>query len=364
MRIGIFGQHGCQEVGRLILVSLLNAVCLVGSASSQGENKGPAPSQSGHDPSKFEPSFVLSPSLSWINTTQNQTQFGGTTMVSSVRSRGFCDQRTRQFGVVGNASDSSTSNAGAAATVLADNDVRADALMGLGFGGGASPKLTQNYLSADADFFTNNGIGIGLQQEVAVNYQRYLRPCLSVLKPQRLFSSVSAGIGYINERLYATTSRVGSTVVPLSAQMSYIVTNIGQAPKLIISAQAGYTPLLNDMHGYQAYINGSVQIPTRFPFLTVSLNESDLYMNNAPTGYKRNYESGSIQLTLSFGGSTNTNGRTPGACYTADTLSHLYCYDQVASSECSPPSVFRPGGKCSASAIGPLNHPAPPDENR
>ena len=176
---------------------------------------------------------------------------------------------------------------------------------------------------------------------------------------QRFFASVSAGAGFVDQRLYATSSKVNSMVIPLSGQFSYILTNPKQPPKLIFSLQGGYTPLPNDMHAYQADINTSFQIPTRWPFLTLSINEMDFYMNNAPGGFKRNYQSGSVQLTLSFGGSTNTPPATPGACYTADTLNHLYCYDQIAASECSAPSVFRPGGRCSAAGIGPAVSPPP-----
>ena len=298
----------------------------------------------------WDRSFLVSPSISWVTTTQNQSQEGGMSLLSFVKSRSFCDRKTIQYGLLGSASDSNTSSSSGPSIVLASNDLHADGLVG--FGGSHSGDtqhidVTRNYLSAYSDMFMNNSLGIGLQQAYAINYQRYLSPCVSVMKPERFFSSVAAGLGYVNQRLYSTSARTDSAVAPLSAQMSYVITNLGQAPKMIVSAQGGYTPFLNKLHAYQAYANVSLQIPTRFPFLTVSLNEMDLYMNNAPASFKRNYESGSFQLTFSLGRSTNTNPKYPGACYTADTLSHLYCYDQVAASECSPPSVFRPGARCS-----------------
>ncbi len=289
-------------------------------------------------------------------------------MVSTVRSRAFCDSNTIQAGLVGSASNSITSSPGTQSTTLVNDDVRADGLFGILGKRSDDPgsiSLTRNYLSIDADFFINNSLGIGLQQEYAVTYQRYLRPCESTLKGQRFFASVGAGVGYMNQRLYATTGKVNSAVIPLSAQFSYILTNIGQAPKMLFSAQISFVPLLNDTHAYQANANVTVQIPTRFKFLNFSISEMDFYMNNAPRGFKRNYQSGSVQLTFSWGGTVINNppdSRIPGACYTADTLSHLYCYDQVASSECSPPSIFRPRAKCSAPGIGPLNQP-PHSEN-
>ncbi len=309
------------------------------------------------DDAKPKASFVIAPSLSWVTSTQDQTQEGGTALLSVVKSRSFCDKNTRQAGVVGTASNSNTTPSSGPSTLLSSNDVRAEALFGFAGEHSENPEhidITQNYFSGYADMFINNSLGIGLQQVYTVNYQRYLTRCLSVQSPQRFFASLTAGAGFINERLYQTTDKVNSAVIPISGQFSYILTKpkqpaaTGQPLKIIFSAQAGYTPLLNDMHAYQAYANGSFQFPTGLSWLTISLNEMDIYMNNAPAGFKRNYQSGSIQLAFSFGGSSNTNPEYPGACYTADALNHLYCYDQVAASECSPPGVFRPGGRCSA----------------
>jgi hypothetical protein len=313
---------------------------------------------------KLEPSGAISPSVSWVTSTQNQTLMGGSALISGVKSRSYCDVRTRQVGVVGSASDSITSSTGTTSTVLASNDIRADGLFG--FAGNKTDNAnrehidtTKNYFSVDADFFMNNSVGIGLQQQYAANYTRYIRACSSVQGSQRFFASLSVGAGFVDERLYATTNRLNSMVIPVSGQFSYILTNPKQPPKLIFSLQGGYAPLPNDPHAYQADINASLQIPTRWPALTLAINEMDFYMNNAPTGFRRNYQSGSFQLTVSFGGSTNTPPAAAGACYTADTLNHLYCYDQIAASECSPPSVFRPNARCSAAAEGPEATPAP-----
>lgn len=350
----------------LIMMALTtNTASFAGQSLIEGAVNDSDSAQSRAQDSKaaksFEPSFVISPSITWITGTQDQTQWAGSTMLSTVRSSTFCSADTRQFGVIGNASDSRTESSGSSPTLIVSNDLRADFLTGI-FGRSAKAgglKLTRNFFSTEADVFINNGLGIGLQQEYVANYQRYLRPCVSVTEKERLFGSITAGIGGVIERLYSTSSTIKSAVLPVSAQGSYIVSNKSNQPKVLLSAEVGYMPLLNDLHAYQVYGNASLQVPTKLSFLSISFNEMDLYMNNAPTGHKRNYQSGSFQLIFAWGGSVSTPATEEGACYTADTLNHLYCYDHIANSECAPPSVFRPLAQCAASAQPLERHPKP-----
>ena len=300
---------------------------------------------------------AVSPSVALIDGTKKQQLYTGTALLSEVKSGFYCDARTRQIGVLGTASDSRTKSETTPATVLVSDEASVDFLGGT-FGhehyDEANPKnkdalLTQNFLALDADYFVNNSLGIGLQQEYTIEYQRYLRSCKPRIAPHYFFSSVGAGVGYANQRLYKTSSHTQSAIIPLSGQFSYIWPNGKRAPKAILSAQIGYTPFLSDLSAYQIYENASLQLPTQWRHLTVSLTQMDLYVNNAPTGFKRNYQSGGIQFTLS-----NATPPPPstsvlsGACYTADHASHLYCYDAIGQSACVPPSVFRANAHCSS----------------
>lgn len=307
----------------------------------------------------WDQSYAVSPSLSWIATTQNQTNYGGSALASVVGSREYCDGKTQQIGILGTASNSDTSTPGSASTLIASDDVHADYMRGIGRNsdaGHGNIGVTQNYLSGFADVFVNNSLGIGLQQQYAGNYERYLRGCRSV-EPKKnqatqFFPSVTVGLGFMDQRLYKTTAHMESVIVPVAAQFTLIKRKPNKPPLWFASVQAGYTPTPNDMHAYQASANGTFTVLTPFKNLTLSVGELDVYMNNAPTGFKRNYQSGNVQLNFAWSHTSNPNinpssPEFPGACYTADTLNHLYCYDQVQQSECSAPSVFRLGARCS-----------------
>jgi hypothetical protein len=300
---------------------------------------------------------AVSPSVALISGTKKQQLYTGSAILSDVRSAFYCDARTRQIGVLGSASDSRTKSETTPATVLVSDEAGVDFLSGMPGHqkyDDTNPKnkdamLTQNFLALSADYFLNNSLGIGLQQEYTLEYQRYLRSCKPGTTPHRFFSSVGVGIGYANQRLYKTPSTVQSVITPLSGQFSYIWPNGKRAPKAILSAQIGFTPFPSDLGAYQIYENASLQLPTQWRHLTISLTQMDLYVNNAPTGFKRNYQSGGIQFTISNATPPPpTAGAVSGACYTADRASHLYCYDAFSQSACVPPSVFRASAHCSA----------------
>jgi hypothetical protein len=244
---------------------------------------------------------------------------------------------------------------------------------------------TSNYFGLGADFFGNNSLGLGLQQTYTVNYQRYLKKCddykdvedakeaqrnesIATNKPaplrtkdSRFFASVGIGAGYMNQRLYLTQGKLSAAVLPLSAQFSYLQGKTsGIPPKLRWYAQLGYMPVLTDLHAYQLGAIAGLLIPTPLRWLTVNLTETDLYMNNAPAGFKRNYQNGSISFIF-------TAPRPPpkvptpyvpqnakGACYGGDKLARLYCYDDVTSDVCTPPSLFRASQHCASAGTGAL----------
>jgi hypothetical protein len=114
--------------------------------------------------------------------------------------------------------------------------------------------------------------------------------------------------------------------------------------------------VLNVLRAYQLSAIAGLQIPTQYRWLTVTLTESDLYMNNAPTGFKRNYQNGSVALTFTFPKPPKKveNPALPesdtGACYAPDKLSRLYCYDEVTADACAPPNLFRRKQVCSSAS--------------
>jgi hypothetical protein len=83
-------------------------------------------------------------------------------------------------------------------------------------------------------------------------------------------------------------------------------------------------------------------------------------MNNAPTGFKRNYQNGTVSALITFPAppAKQSNPLVPastlGACYGGDKLARLYCYDEVTADACAPPSMFRASQRCTSSASGSL----------
>jgi hypothetical protein len=113
------------------------------------------------------------------------------------------------------------------------------------------------------------------------------------------------------------------------------------------------------MHAYQVSAIAGLQIPTRYPWLTFNLSDSDLYMNNAPAGFKQNYQNGTVSAVFTFPANPPkiSNPAIPpkdkGACYGGDKLARLYCFDEVTIDACMAPNIFRREQKCSSSGIVP-----------
>jgi hypothetical protein len=323
----------------------------------------------------LENALILAPNIGWTTGTQQQTVLGGSALLSTVRSATYCDPRLMQFGMVALASDSTTTKLGGTPTYLDSNDVRFDATFGV-FG----KDTTKSYLGAGADFFENNSLGVGLQEIYAGKYQYYFRKCpnpkqkpdptLAQVPPQRWFGSVGIGAGFMRQRLYATPNDLNAAVLPLTAQVSflqYIAKNppvpapaggkkadVGkrQPPALVWYFIAGYMPTLTDSHAYQLSAIAGVQIPTRIPRLKISFSDSDLYMENTPTGHRRNYQNGTVSLVFSISSKvSDADADKPGACYGGDKLQRLYCYDYVTSDACAPPNLFRRNAVCSSPTL-------------
>jgi hypothetical protein len=313
------------------------------------------------DADSFAKALTLAPNIGWTTGTQQQTVLGGSALLSAVRSQSYCDPNLLQLGVVATASDSTTTKLGGNPTYLDSNDVRFDLTRGV-FGN----QTTKSYLGAAVDFFENNSLGVGLQQIYGAKYQYYFTRCPDVKPakepPHRWFASVGIGAGYMRQRLYVTANNLNVAVLPLTAQVSFLQYvskkppvpappgSKKQPPALLWYFLAGYMPALTDSHAYQLSATAGVQIPTRIPNLKINFSDSDLYMENAPPGHRRNYQNGSVSLVFSIGSKSTSDPDQLGACYGGDKLQRLYCYDEVTSDACSPPNLFRPGGRCSSPA--------------
>lgn len=318
---------------------------------------------------------TIAPSMSWTTGTQTQTISGGSMLLSDVRTISYCDPKMIQFGLAPNASDTSTTKLTGPTTNLDNNDLKLNAT---GVANTSADKQDGNryargYVSAGAEFFGNNSLGIGLQQAYTADYQFYLRKCRNdtaselaakgkknktETKP-RVFASLGIGAGYMDQRLYATQNKLNAAILPLTAQFSFLESSAtGIPPKYIFYGLLGYVPVLTDLHAYQLGATAGLQIPTKFRWMTVNLTETDLYMNNAPTGFKRNYQNGTVSFVFSV---PQTPAKVPnmalpesakGSCYGGDKLARLYCYDDVTADACAPPNIFRAKQHCTSAGVG------------
>ncbi len=330
-------------------------------------------------PQSLSTAATIAPSLSWTTGTQKQMILGGSALLSVVHAESYCDPHALQFGIAADASNTSTQKLGGTPVLLDNNDLNANVMRGV-FGArkkadGAESTDTHHYLGVDSDLFINNSLGIGLQQIYAAEYQYYFAKCNEgdavnrkkrtavdpkKLTNERLFASAGFGAGFMDQRLYSTPNTVQEAVLPISAQVSYLMgKETGKPPKLIWYGIVKFLPVPANMHAYQLSILGSLQIPTPYRWLTLSLNENDLYMNNAPTGHKRNYQNGTVSFVFSYprkqpkqsGSKPSPDPNAPvsvtGACFGGDKLARLYCYDDVTIDECSAPNMFRSDMRCS-----------------
>jgi hypothetical protein len=341
-------------------VSML-VMSLVATTSMAQVNNAAAQAATPNVSSDAEPSFqkglTLAPTIGWTTGTQEQTILGGSTLLSAVRSKSYCDPGLRQFGLAASASDTTTKKLGGTPTYLDNNDVTLDATRS------ASGRVdTRGYLGVGADFFGNNSLGIGLQEVYQAKYQHYFTPCPTDGQSRRWFASAGIGAGFLRQRLYATTDKLNAAVLPLTAQFSYLQGGgKGKPPALFWYFLAGYMPALTDSHAYQLSGIAGVQVSTAIPRLKINFSDSDLYIQNAPTGHRRNYQNGTVSLVFSIASKPPGPTSAPdqnGACYGGDKLQRIYCYDQVTQDACAPPNMFQLGGFCSLGSVG-LRAPQP-----
>lgn len=118
----------------------------------------------------------------------------------------------------------------------------------------------------------------------------------------RFFPSVGVNFGVVDQRLYFTSAKVYSIILPLSTQATYVFVGDGDKspPRAILSGQVQYTPFLDAFHAYQVYENATLLFPTAWKAVTIFLSQSDYHVNNAPNPDKRNYQTETIQLNFSF----------------------------------------------------------------
>lgn len=353
---------------RTSFVSLITVYSMLSSAST-GE------AQDATNDKYFQPAISVAPSLAYAMGTTKQQVFGGSALISEVHSTSYCDNGLIQFGIAASSSDTTTTSATGTVTSIDENDLAADVTHAIG-----SKDNAKQYLGLIADFYGNNSVGLGLQQTVAAQYQYYFGRCPPPVSPSqprgsyddpakgRWFGSVVVDAGLSNQRLYKTPAKLNDFALPVSFLISYLRygdkvedkipgadKNLRYAPKFLAYVGLGYRPVFPDMHAYQISGFSGVQIPTGVRELTVNLTESDLYLNNAPVGTKRNYQSGTVSLVFSIppkpliAPAPSNNGKVEvGACYGGDKLQRLYCYDNVTASECLAPNLFRQGGRCTS----------------
>jgi hypothetical protein len=390
LRLQKWCDAGAMRATSCIALFLIGSISAIGQQVQPQQKKVP-------DPSSMN-LFTISPTLSVSTGTKSQQMYSGDTILSHVWSRAYCDVKTQQFGVVGGASDSITSSNVAPTTPAVDvitNDFGASYQRGilhrdeaplLSTGGvktkddqGRNVRLTRIFLSASADYYMNNSLGLGLQQSYTVGFERYLTACPDAVplgkdgkplrdakghiilpKPRSWFLAFGVSGGFINERLYDTTPRVQSAILPVSIQGSRIwqgkeVTDANgntyrNPPKMIFSAQVSYTPLFSDLHSYQLYETTAFTIPTGWANVNLAFTQTDYYLNNAPASFKRNYAIEGVVLTwtLPMPKPPVNTVEDRGACYTVDKSSHVFCYDSIQANGCIAPSVFRKGAMCGA----------------
>lgn|SRR5579862_637103 len=343
----LFRSISMRKIGPVVVAFLFAGIAL-----AQGTGTARASSSSNASAPPFNTAVTVAPTLSWITGTQDQTVWGGSALLSTVRSSAYCDHSALGFGLNATASDSKTTKSGGTPTYLNSNDVKASVSRAIG---------GPNYLGANADFFDNNSLGIGLQQTYAAQYQ-FDFGCLSSKrddKERRVLGSLGIGAGFMSQRLYETQSKVNGFVLPLSGQLTVLIGGgKGTPPKLIWYALAGFVPDLTDTHAYQISTFTALQIPTGYKWLTVSLADTNLYANNAPMGHKRNYQNGNVSLIFSFPPKKPKPAAPPGpevrgACYGGDKLQRLYCYQDVTEDACSSPNIFRANTHCSSAGFTP-----------
>lgn len=231
----------------ILCVCISNAGAFAQTAASSAPPDAPKSRSSGAP--SFANAVTLAPNLYWTTGTQDQTLWGGSGVLSSVRSASYCDPEMVEFGLAATASDSKTTKLGGTPTYIDSDDVKANALRGISGHEASANSLawTLHYLGVDADWFENNSLGIGLQQTYAAQYQ-FDFGCTPDDKDRLVFATLGVGARFMNQRLYKTQPKVNGAVLPLSGQLSFLLGGgAGKPPKLIWYGLVGYVPVLNDM---------------------------------------------------------------------------------------------------------------------
>ena len=333
---------------------------------------------------------MVAPSLSWITGTQTQTMLGGSAAVALLQGKKekaedkekdetndkenkkkqplteqYCDPRW-QVGAEAFASNTTTQKLTGSPTYVDSDSGRVNGLIAVG-------GLKKDYLEAGADFYLNNSLGIGLMQTYAAGWQHYFLQCPTSSDSGGIRQSISISLdaGYTNERLYKTVPTVTSAVTPVSAQYQWAWFKASKpaeaakgAPALAFSVQAGWTPLLSNSSAYRLYERSSIKIPTAVRWIDITFDQLDYYLNNAPHGYKRNYQNISLGLRFNLHPDSNPQPTDLGACWSGDQIKRLSCIDDIARTQCAATSIFERGAHCGGLAPATESQTASKEQKR
>jgi len=137
-----------------------------------------------------------------------------------------------------------------------------------------------------ADMFFNTSLGLALQKNVGVGL--FSRQFGNV----KGFSlRAQADVRYVNERFYGSTPSLNLAGIRMDLQARY---NKG---RFSIGGEIEPVPMFNDGHAFQAFAKLGPSY-TLNPWVCLGLNEEEHYLDNAPTGFRKNYVASTLTLTV------------------------------------------------------------------
>jgi hypothetical protein len=144
-----------------------------------------------------------------------------------------------------------------------------------------------------AELFTNNSLGMAMQKSFGVGV---LSPQLSWRK---VFYDFGADVRYVNEHLDHSAAALDLAALRVKQQAHF------NGGTVSWNEQVWVMPMLNDVHGLQAYASLGPSLSLK-PWLRLGISEEESYLGNAPKPNHRNYMSSSLFLTMQFGSAGST----------------------------------------------------------
>ena len=140
------------------------------------------------------------------------------------------------------------------------------------------------------ELFTNNSLGMAMQKSIGVG----------LLSPQykysALFYDFAVDARYVSEHLDHSSASLNLAAIRFKQQMH------SQGSTFSWNEQAWIMPMLNDVHGLQAYASIGPSLTLK-KWLRLGLTEEESYLGNAPHPNRKNYFSTTISLTIQGSGS-------------------------------------------------------------